>query len=325
MITTILEKDSLQISPVNNLSYSEALQAPCRTCNAVCCYYLPLQSVNIHNLMELERIRYYLCFPNIVAGVSIGGQWSIYYTVPCRHLDLETRHCTIHDTPEHPKTCSAYNEHDCWYQRALRQSPSGFIQFSSASFDQAVKQMQFDEERNISSVPSWSEMIQICSNNPVASDPNESLIIAQNQLLKTINPNGHHTKSLAEMKTNPCQGCEAPCCRSLFFSHPVPGSYMQLDYVRFTLNFPGVEYMINPTTWWLVITATCKHFNLESRQCELFGKPERPLACVHLNQWDCGQYKQIISKQTEMFRLTHDNFDCWVENYKFDEFGYITQ
>ncbi len=325
MVTAVLEKNPFQISSAINLNYTEALQPPCRTCNAVCCYYLPLQSFNVHNLMELERIRYYLCFPNIVAGVSIAGQWSVYYTMPCHHLDLDTRQCAVHDTPEHPKTCSAYNEHDCWYQRALRDSPGGFVRFTRTSFNQIVKMIQFDEERNIKSVPSWSEMTQICSNNPVESNPGESLSFVQNNRSQLINHNGHHAKTLSEMKSNPCNGCEAPCCRSVFFSHPVPSSFMQLDYVRFTLNFPGVEYIIHPTAWWLVVSADCEFFNLEDRQCELFGKPERPLSCVHLNQWDCGQYKQLISKQSEMYRLTKDNYDDLVNNYKFDEFGFVTQ
>jgi hypothetical protein len=324
MVTSVLENNPFQISTAINLNYTEALQPPCRTCNAVCCYYLPLQSFSVHNLMELERIRYYLCFPNIVVGVSVAGQWSVYYTVPCHHLDLETRKCDVHDTSEHPKTCSAYNEHDCWYQRALRESPTGFLRFTRASFDQIVESTQFDDERNIKSVPSWSEISRICAENPVISDPNASLNIVQENPSKLINHNGHHPKSLSEMKNNPCGECEAPCCRSLFFSHPAPASYMQLDYVRFTLNFPGVEYIVNPTTWWLVISATCNHFNQDNRKCELFGKPERPLVCVHLNQWDCGQYKQIVSKKTEILRLTHENYECFVDNYKFDEFGYIS-
>lgn len=325
MVTSVLEKNPFQISSAVSLNYSEALQKPCSTCNAVCCYYLPLQSFSVHNLMELERIRYYLCFPNIVAGVSVAGQWSLYYTIPCRHLDLETRQCAIHDTPEHPKTCSSYNEHDCWYQRALRESPTGFLRFTRTSFDQIMQLIQFDEERNIKSVPSWSEISQICVNNPVPSDPRESLIIAHNNNQKLINHNGHYPKSLSEMRNNPCSGCEAPCCRALFFSHPVPVTFMQLDYVRFTLNFPGVQYIINPTTWWLVVSATCDFFNLEAKKCNLFGKPERPLVCVHLNQWDCGQYKQLISKQTETLRLTHENFETFAENYQFDEFGHVVQ
>lgn len=325
MVTTTLEKNPFELSKTMNLNYSEALQSPCSTCNAICCYYLPLQSFSIHNLMELERLRFYLCFPNIVIGVSVAGQWSVYYTVPCRHLDLETRLCAVHDTLEHPKTCSAYNEHDCWYQRALRDSPTGFIRFNRTSFNQIVKLIQFDEERNIKSVPSWSEISRICANNPVISNPQESLKNALNNKIKLINHNGHHPKTLTEMKNNPCLGCEAPCCRSLFFPHPIPSSFMQLDYVRFTLNFPGVEYIVNPNSWWLVVSTTCDFFNQEELKCELFGKPERPLPCVHLNQWDCGQYKQIISDQTTMLRLTHENFDSFTENFKFDEFGIVMQ
>ncbi|MDI7274993.1 MAG: hypothetical protein QME94_03345, partial [Anaerolineae bacterium] len=122
-------------SASTSLSFAEALAPPCRECHALCCSYLPLQVVPVRTLMEADYVRFLLGFPLLRAGFAVNGQWSIYYTAPCRHFDLAARRCRVHGTWEQPRTCVAYNEHDCWYQRAISPDSRGFLLFDRARFE----------------------------------------------------------------------------------------------------------------------------------------------------------------------------------------------
>jgi len=311
-----------------NLRYDEALASPCQECNAVCCYYLPLQVLPARTLMEIDYIRYLLHFPRVVAGYSVGGQWSMYWAVPCRHLDLEARLCKVHATAEQPRTCTAYNEHDCWYRRALNGESKGFLRFDRHLMEQLLPMIAFDGDRNVTTVPTWDQMTDLCAGYPLGSELDR---LAKGNGLghppSDVPGNGHNpsAKTMSELMQDPCMGCEAPCCRYLYFPLPVPTTFMQVDYIKFSLNFPGTECVVSPLSWWLVLRADCESFGLETKQCTLYGKPERPLRCAHLNQWDCGQYKRLLHADSGLHRMDWQGFAELVEQIRFDDSGQIVQ
>ncbi len=322
------QADVNQVDQVS-LSYEEAITSPCQGCHALCCCYLPLQVLPARNLMEIDYIRYLLDFPCLVAGFSMGGQWSIYYVMPCRYLDLDNRRCKVHGTSEQPKTCVAYNEHDCWYYRAIRGEAIGFLHFDRHRFEQLLPLITFDRDRNITSVPSWDQMVDLYSSNPIGANLDKlqkgSGFVVPSPLVPN-NGNDIPVRTLTELiMEDPCQQCAAPCCRYLFFPLPVPKSFMQIDFIQFCLNFPGIECAVGPMSWWLLLRADCEFFEPESKRCKLYGKPERPLHCIHLNQWDCVQYKQLLyPDSTSLLRMNLESFQEMTEQIKFDDNGYIT-
>jgi hypothetical protein len=312
-----------------SLSFAQALESPCRDCIGLCCCYLPLQVVPARNLMEVDYIRYLLAFPRLQAGFGVDGQWSIYYTMPCRHFDAGTHHCRVHGTPAQPRTCVAYNEHDCWYQRAISPASKGFLLFDRRRFEELLGRMTFDKERSIASVPSWDEMVSLCDQIPLT--PSWDELLKSSSALPPVPPavaadRQPAERPLSEVMRDPCEGCPAPCCRHLYFPLPVPAVFMQIDYIQFCLNFPGVECAVSPTSWWLLVRAECEFLQADERRCGLFGRPERPLRCVHLNQWDCGQYRQLFDPQpATLRRLDRDAFADLTTQLRFDDDGRITQ
>ncbi len=317
-----------------NLRYEEALVSPCQECNAVCCYYLPLQVLPARTLMEIDYIRYLLHFPRVVAGYSMGGQWSMYWAVPCRHLDLEARLCKVHGTAEQPRTCTAYNEHDCWYRRALNGESKGFLRLDRHLMERLLPMIAFDGDRNVAAVPTWAQMIDLCTGYPLGSEMDRRGWVhpmakgnGSGSHSSEVPGNGHKpsSKTISELMQDPCAGCEAPCCRYLYFPLPVPTSFMQVDYIRFSLNFPGTECVVSPLSWWLLLRADCECLDAESRQCTLYGEPERPLRCTHLNQWDCGQYKRLLHPDSGFHRMDWQGFAELVEQIRFDDSGQIVQ
>ena len=302
----------------------EALASPCSDCDAYCCCYLPLQVVPARSLMEIDFIRYALNFPRVEAGLTIGGQWSLYYVMPCRLFDRDTRGCTVHGTELQPKTCSAYNEHDCWYQRATRDDAAGFLRLDRTRLARLLAVLTFDRDRSLTAAPDWSEMVELCRATPMAYSW-ESVLAGEGEPaphplpLQEAVPSQERT--LAEVLDDPCTRCAAPCCRYLLFPLPLPRDFMQLDYVRFCLGFPGVEVLATPTAWSLLLRADCTHFDGERLRCTAFGSPERPLRCLHLNQWQCDPYRQLLQAGAPLQRLTHDSFAVAMAQARFDDHG----
>lgn len=318
--------DSSTETPSPVLSFAEALQPPCESCDAYCCCYLPLQVVPARNLMEIDFLRYALNFARVEAGFTIGGQWSLYYVMPCRLFDRNSRTCTVHGSDLQPKTCSAYNEHDCWYQRATRDDAAGFLRFDRTRFARLLAALTFDRDRNLAAAPDWSQMTELCRTTPLAYTWQDVLagkdILVPPPLLRVDEPAGSE-RTMAEFLVDPCSSCTAPCCRYLMFPLPKPQTFMQLDYVQFCLGFPGIEVAVSAVTWSLLLRADCRFFDVEQRRCTVFGQPERPLRCQHLNQWQCGQYRQLVQASAPLQLLDHAAFAEAMAQVRFDDQGQI--
>jgi hypothetical protein len=287
-----------------------------------------LQVLPARTLMEIDYIHYLLHFPRVVAGYTVGGQWSMYWAVPCRHLDLEARLCKVHATTEQPRTCTAYNEHDCWYRRALNGESKGFLRFDRHLMEQLLPMIAFDDDRNVTTVPTWAQMADLCAGYSLESKLDRLVKGNGSDHAPSDAPgNGHKPahKTMSELMQDPCTGCEAPCCRYLYFPLPVPTTFMQVDYIRFSLNFPGTECVVSPLSWWLVLRADCESLDLESKQCKLFGNAARPLRCAHLNQWDCGQFKRLVHPDANLHRMDWRGFAELAEQIRFDDSGQIVQ
>lgn len=318
------------------LTHAEALASPCATCStAPCCTHLPLHTFKITNMIELDHALYLLNFERIELALSASGEWSVYYTYPCRFLDRKSFKCTVHNTPQQPQICVHYNPYQCWYKRVLTQSISeDFIRIDRQRMEFILPHIVFDEARNITQVPSWEFLTQEIAKLPLKPNPHASEPPAADPVMESwkemiINPNGDSPAAVEapqsyESLNNPCSGCQAYCCHTLVFPQSPPGHISNLDYLRFCLGFPGIELGIADDSWSIVVKTTCRH--LQDNRCTIYGQPERPLICKYYDAWKCTYKPHFgLPRPNGFLRVKLGQFEWLSECFEFDESGTITQ
>jgi hypothetical protein len=315
------------------LNYQEAQKSPCSTCTtSPCCTYLPLHHFNIQSTLDVDHAVYLLNFDHIELGLSSSGEWSVAYRYPCRFLNQENFTCQIHNQPEQPQICIHYNPYRCWYKRVLTKSISDeFLRIDRQRLEYIISLLVFDETGKIVETPDWATMLE-----GIAQLPSEPL--PQPQDPPNDDPMADMWKDLAlnlsnqdtqinysyTDNNNPCQGCQAYCCKTLVFPQATPVNRTNLDFLKFCLGFPGIELGIADDMWSIVVRTTCRH--LENNRCTAYNKPERPLLCKYYDAWKCT-YKPNFGtpKPAGFLRLKLEQFNWLGECFQFDEFGNITQ
>src|SRR5690348_12621632 len=88
--------------------------------------------------------------------------------------------------------------------------------------------------------------------------------------------------------SNPCLKCNSPCCQVITIPHKVPVTLMDLDFIRYLVNFPRIEVAVSRSGDWLIlIRDVCQHFDRESYLCKVHGTNEQPLTCQYYNPFQC--------------------------------------
>ena len=155
------------------LSFAQALESPCDSCRtAPCCTYLPLAQFRVASLMDLDQARYLINFDHIQLTLSASGDWNAYYVYPCRFLNRENFRCTVHDTPQQPRTCVNYNPYQCLYKRVFTTSQGAdIVRLDHQRVEFVASQVVFDEHRKIVSLPPWEALIEGCRQLPALPPP----------------------------------------------------------------------------------------------------------------------------------------------------------
>lgn len=316
------------------LSYPEGLASPCVTCRtAPCCTHLRVQTFRATTLMELDLVRYLLNFERIELGLSPEGEWSVYYSYPCRFLDRQNFTCGVHGTPRQPQVCVTYNPFNCWYKEVFAHTASArSLRFDRQRLEYLLARVVVDEHRKIVEMPSWESLSQAIAQlepwppspatDPPAEDPVTREWERQVIALEAIPGPGAEDHSFASL-SDPCQDCQAYCCAHLVFPQGAPQNISNLDFYRYALGFPGVELGYGSDGWALIVKSTCRH--LVGHRCGVFGQPERPLACQFYDAWQCS-YKPRLSqpRPAGYIRLGLEHFDWLAECYHFDGIGQVT-
>lgn len=317
------------------LQYAEALASPCASCQtSPCCAYLPLHTFRITNLTELDHAIYILNFDRIELGLSASGEWSVYYRYPCRFLNRQNFSCSLHNQPEQPKICVHYNPYSCWYKRVLTKGASqDFLRIDRQRLEFIVSQIVFDEFRNIIEVPNWEMMLEGVANLPLLQTPPDEEQTFINSINGISKDSGFSSDGKAvaedglytyETLNDPCMGCQAYCCQSLFFPHPIPRTIANLDFLKFCLGFPGIQLGITDETWSIVVKTTCRH--LRDNRCSVYGMPERPLICKYYDAWKCTYKVQFgLARPAGYVQVPFEHFKWLTECFKFDQHGGVTQ
>jgi hypothetical protein len=185
-----------------------------------------------------------------------------------------------------------------------------------------IQFITFDEQRKITSVPAWDDLIQLMQNfedqkrvidqdvslqDAAMEEWEQSIINPEPATPPTIEP------LVYDSSYDPCTGCAAYCCKTLVFPQSLPTHISNLDYYQFCLGFPGVELGISDGGWSTIIKTTCRHLTKENR-CSIYGQPERPLICKYYDAWKCD-YKPQFGKPrpTGFMRIRLEQFSWLTE------------
>lgn len=327
--------ESLVEPPPGLLDHTAARQSPCLSCStSPCCTHLPLTTFKVTNLMELDHACYLLNFDHIELGIAANGDWSAYYSVPCRYLNRSNYHCSVHNTPTQPQICVHYNPYNCWYKRTLTQKATDeFVRLDRARLAALLPLIQFDERRQIVSVPAWETLVALMQQfddrprppqlEPLTDDPAltawERLVLdgaLPDDLTGLTPPEVHGYDSFAQ----PCDRCAAYCCTTLVFPQSTPVHISNLDYYRFCLGFPGVELGVGDGGWSLIVKTTCRH--LTDGRCAVYGQPDRPLLCTYYDAWKCTYKPQFgAPRPLSLMRIRLEQWRLLVESLHFDQYG----
>jgi hypothetical protein len=228
--------------------------------------------MTLSTVADVDEAVYLLNFDGIELGVAADGSWSVYYRQPCRFLDPDSLGCRLHGSADKPHVCVQYNPHGCFYRRAFGDGDSAeYLRVDRARMGVVLDALVFDDERRIVAAPTIESLAEVFAGMPIEpSAPNPTV------------PGPDTSTGLAD----PCGGCPAYCCSTLLFPVGAPATLSALDYLRFTLGFPGTELVVGESSWHLAVSVTCRH--LDGGRCGVYGQPERPLRCQFYDAWQCG-------------------------------------
>ena len=125
--------------------------------------------------------------------------------------------------------------------------------------------------------------------------------------------------------SNPCLKCVAPCCQVIMIPHRIPATLMDLDFVRYLLNFPRIEVAVSKRGDWLIlIREVCGHFDQESHLCKVHGTSEQPLTCQYYNPYQCWYRPNLsVDNPRDIYVLKRETFDYWLQRVRFNENGEV--
>ncbi|MCP5107597.1 MAG: hypothetical protein GY950_29685 [bacterium] len=317
----------------DKISYNEAMASPCAACkHSSCCRLLQLDSLTATNLLDLDKINFYLNFDNIEICLTAEGEWIAYYNYHCRYLDVEKSICRVHDTSQQPGICVHFNPYNCYYKK-LKETRQNFRQemiwISRERMDFLMSQISFDEDRNISEIPGKEQLFNAISRVPYQAPkkveaPKQDKIFnewQQSLLSNTITSDEEEAvlKSHLDFQKS-CRDCDSYCCQNLLFAQGKPSSYSSLDYLKYALAFPGIELGISDEQWYLIAKTKCRY--LENMLCTVYENQERPLLCRYYNAAQCIHKPCLGKTRPQGFmRVRYEEFNWIMETFKFDEDG----
>ncbi len=313
------------------LGFAEAMTSPCSTCaGTFCCTHLPVHSFRVGSLADLDYVRYLLNFANIVVGLAPSGDWSVFYTAPCTHLEQTSGDCGVHGTAEQPHICAVYNPYTCWYKGAFSTDANDrLLRVDRRRWDHLVSGTRFDGDRRIVESRSWQELAADFAALPLV-DGSEArggglaVNLSRSSRLRLQAdpvpvPSGQET---SVFPPSPCQGCAAPCCTNLVFPYPVPNNASHLDFLKFALGFPGVQVIVTADEWAVTVTSRCRH--LDGTLCGVFGTDERPLRCKYYDEWKCTVKDRLGQQPPEgVVVVGAPEFSAVVSQFQLDSEGLI--
>ncbi|HWE56041.1 MAG TPA: hypothetical protein VG435_11035 [Acidimicrobiales bacterium] len=304
------------------LTFAEARESPCLTCSSSpCCTHLLLGTLDLDTLIRVDHALYLLNFDGIYLTMNgARDEAQVYLHQPCGFLDQRGL-CSVHSTPVQPAVCKAYKSQTCSYRRISPDTHGGVPLLDHARMTAFVERLVFDDERQVIERPEWPELIAAFSELPFERQPLRSGAGDWQPVAAPAGPGARFRFSDPQV-SSPCTGCQAWCCQVLTFDRGRPSDASQLDFMKYSLGFPGVELAISDDTWRILVHTSCRH--LENGRCSVYGKPERPLECEAYDEFECD-YRRTggLPHDAPSVRLRLDQFSDVAGSIVFDELGQI--
>jgi len=92
---------------------------------------------------------------------------------------------------------------------------------------------------------------------------------------------------------NPCEQCDAKCCRYFALEIDKPATKRDFDDIRWYLCHEGTMVFVEKGRWYLEVRNLCRHLDANQR-CRIY--PDRPALCrkhsvKSCEGWDEGQFE----------------------------------
>jgi len=85
-------------------------------------------------------------------------------------------------------------------------------------------------------------------------------------------------------KVNPCEACDAKCCRYFALEIDKPKRRGDFEDIRWYLCHEAVEVFVDDGKWFLEVRNRCRHLD-ESHRCRIYA--DRPRLCREHSPEDC--------------------------------------
>lgn len=313
-----------------NLSFREARDAPCLSCqSSPCCTHLLLADFKLEHLLDVDYAQYLLNFEGIYLGLGQDMKVDVYLYQACGFLG-DNGLCGVHSTPAQPAVCISYKSQSCGYRRRMTVDVDPVRPLlDRRRLDWVAERMVFDDERRLLSGPEWDEIIEAFGYMPLqrsqapvpGPDPVREEWRAITLGQKPAPGSEAHRYGDAQV-SHPCDGCGAWCCSTLVFNRGVPVNASQLDFLRYCLGFPSVEVGVSEDGWAVIVHTTCR--NLDQGRCSVYGSDERPLRCGYYDALACDYRTHFGTPEpADIVRVGLDQFQDVAESIVFDENGMI--
>ena len=306
-----------------SLDYKQASESPCFSCHAPCCKHLQVHYFTTTTYAELDQVNFFLNFENLAITLGTDGLWKVYYLQPCRFLDQENYGCTIHGQIEQTNVCTYYSPYDCFYKLKLTadgEPAKDLVWINRNRFEKLTSFLTFDDQRNITNWENYEEIFKLLKTIPYQK-PAITTVKINNTKIAPLAGGGE--KSFSELKS-PCESCSAYCCEHLVFPIATPRQYADLDYIKYSLLFPGIQIGITNQQWTLIVKTKCKHLT-DDKKCGLFGDVSRPIQCKYYDEGKCSYRKELGSTRPQGYlKADYNLFKIILNVYQFNESGTIS-
>jgi hypothetical protein len=207
-------------------------------------------------------------------------------------------------------------------KRVLTKNDVGdWIRIDRNRMDAILPLLRFDEDEKLTYIPPWGALQELATRIRIEKIDASGMDAEQSSFDLPLLEQKTSVMNLEELG-DPCNSCESYCCKTLIFPQQIPTTSANLDFIRFSLGFPGVMVSVGPAGWTLIVKTRCRH--LELNKCTIYGKPERPLICKYYDSWKCtyrSQFGYLPGKGS--VNIEYGDFEKFISLFAFDQDGNV--
>jgi hypothetical protein len=126
---------------------------------------------------------------------------------------------------------------------------------------------------------------------------------------------------------SPCLSCPtSPCCNLLKLDTIDFGTYADVDYAVYLLNFDGIllQMDISGRRAHVYLEQSCRFFDRSNGFCGVHRTPEQPAICIHYNEYKCSYRDHMMLDLDQDVPLVDRNRMGWyVAAVQYDDSGVI--